>query len=271
MSDPATPATEAREFLYSTRRPRRAEATLALLTVALAMIGVALAWPIAATQFSPSNAIIPGYAAAIMTNNLVTAFLLFAQFTVQRSRTLLVLGSAYLYAGLAVVAWTVTFPGVFSPSGLLGARLQTAEWIFVCWRAGFALLVAAYALMRGSDPGRGLWYGSAPRAIAASASAVAALVVAVTLLATLGHERLPRISVDPIRFAPLYPQIMSALSLLVGCTVVLLWRRRSSVLDLWLTVAMALFLLELGLLSVATHARFSGAVGSPGTELEFAL
>ena len=43
----------------------------------------------------------------------------------------------------------LTFPGVFTPGGLLGAGPQTTAWLYIFWHGGFPLFVVAYA-----------WYGT---------------------------------------------------------------------------------------------------------------
>ena len=46
------------------------------------------------------------------------------------------------------VVHALSFPGLFSPTGLLGAGPQTTVWLYVFWHVGFALFVIAFALLR---------------------------------------------------------------------------------------------------------------------------
>ena len=52
---------------------------------------------------------------------LITAVLLFGQFNFLRSRALFVLASGYLFTAFIAFAHALTSPGVFSPTGWLGA------------------------------------------------------------------------------------------------------------------------------------------------------
>ena len=72
--------------------------------------------------------------------------LLFSQFMRLRSRALLLLAAGYLFDALMIVPHALSFPGVFSETGLLHAGPQTTAWLYAFWHAGFPLFVLAYAL-----------------------------------------------------------------------------------------------------------------------------
>jgi len=59
-----------------------------------------------------------------------------------------VIASGHLFTALVVIPWMLTFPGVFAPMGLLGAGLQSTNWLYVLWHAGFPMFVIAYALLK---------------------------------------------------------------------------------------------------------------------------
>jgi hypothetical protein len=82
--------------------------------------------------------------------DFISAVLLFGQFAVLRSRALLVLAGGYLFTGLVVVPYALTFPGAFAQTGLLGANLQSAALLFMAWHLGLPIAVTAYALLRDS-------------------------------------------------------------------------------------------------------------------------
>ena len=42
--------------------------------------------------------------------------------------------------------YLLTFPGVFAPSGLFHAGLQTAPWIYLFWHMGLPLAIFFYML-----------------------------------------------------------------------------------------------------------------------------
>src|SRR4029077_19518798 len=85
------------------------------------------------------------------------------------------------------------YPGLFAPTGLLGAGPQTTAWLYMFWHGGFPLLVIGYALLKHGDK----QVETAPRwagaAIVASAVAIAAAVAGLALVATAGQHWLPPI------------------------------------------------------------------------------
>jgi signal transduction histidine kinase len=183
--------------------------------------------------------------------------LLFTQFAILQSRALLLIASGYLYTALIVIPWLLTFPGVFTPEGLLGAGLQTTTWLYSLWHAGFPIFVIAYALSKDADAGKGLWQGSATAAILSSVAVTAVLVCAVTLLVTAGNDLLPRQSLDPVHFSNVWLYFAGCLALLIVVALIVLWIRRRSVLDLWLMVVMCAYLIEIYLISFPVPVRYS--------------
>ena len=61
----------------------------------------------------PMAAFVPAYATAMFICDSITAILLFAQYSVLRSRAILVIASGYLFTALILIPWILTFPGVF--------------------------------------------------------------------------------------------------------------------------------------------------------------
>ena len=88
----------------------------------------------------------------MLVNDLITAVLLFNQFSILCSRGLLAISIGYLFTGLMLVPWMLTFRGVFAPAGLLGAGLQSANWFAILRYAGFPMFVIAYAVLKEADP-----------------------------------------------------------------------------------------------------------------------
>lgn len=103
--------------------------------------------PFAKVPLAPVWAFIPIYQTTLVVNDLITAVLLFGQYAILRTRALLVLAAGYLFtAGMAGVH-TLSFPGLFAPTGLLGAGPQTTAWLYMFWHAGFPLCVVAASPM----------------------------------------------------------------------------------------------------------------------------
>src|SRR5439155_19238542 len=125
------------------------------LTLAVVLVSVAIffaAAPFAKVPLTQIWAFIPIYESALVINDLITAVLLFGQFGFVRSRALCVLASGYLFTAFMTVAHALTFPGLFSPTGLLGAGPQSTAWLYMFWHGGFPLFVIASALF--TDEGR---------------------------------------------------------------------------------------------------------------------
>src|SRR5262249_56230082 len=113
------------------------------------------------------------------------------------------MASGYVFTAVVAIRWTLTLRGVFTPSGLLGAGLQTPNWLYNIWHAGFPAFVVAYALAKDADPTKGSWRGSAGAGILSSVAVTVAVVCVVTFLVTAGEAHLPRTMLDPVRFSTL--------------------------------------------------------------------
>jgi signal transduction histidine kinase len=250
---------EARQpFTLANLSPSTTQKRLAL-AVAFAFLGalVVSAGELSNIQLGRVDAFVPAYGMAIFVNDLITAVLLFNQFAILRSRALLTISSGYLFTALMVIPWTLTFPGVFTSGGLLGAGLQSTNWLYVVRYAGFPTFVIAYTLLRDVDPPRRLWEGSASTSILSSVAISAAAVCLVTVLVTAGDAYLPRISIDPVHFSSLWLYLAGGLILWNAVALVLLWTRQRSVLDLWLMVVVCAYAIEIYLVSFPGLARFS--------------
>src|SRR5882757_9065833 len=143
---------------------------------ALAVVGVSLVLFICAALYAtvplaPVPAFIASYQSALAINDLITAVLLFSQFSILRSRALLLLASGYLFTAFAAVVHALSFPGLFAPTGLLAAGPQTTAWLYQIWHIGFPILMLGYALLKGRDGGPTI-RGSVSRAILGSIIAV---------------------------------------------------------------------------------------------------
>jgi hypothetical protein len=245
-------------FVISNLSPSQAQKRLALgVVLALLVAFFVTAWPLSTIQPGRIDAFVPAYAMALFVIDSITAVLLFAQFSILRSRALLVIASGYLFTALIVIPWMLTFPGVFTRTGLLGAGLQTTNWLYILWHAGFPTFVIAYALLKDADPTKGLWRGSAGAAILTSVATTAAVVCAATFLVTAGEAHLPRTMLDSVRFSTLRLYVAGYQILLSVAAVIVLWVRRRSALDLWLMVVMCAYVIEICLIAFPVPVRFS--------------
>jgi diguanylate cyclase (GGDEF)-like protein len=230
----------------------RAERRLAGAFV-IASIGIFLVLvPFAKLPLAPLPAFIPIYQSALIITDLVTAVLLLGQSQFARTKALTLLACGYLFSALMSAAHALTFPGMFSPTGLLDAGPQTTAWLYVFWHGGFPVFIIGYACC-------GARQRPLPQTIW-SLLAAAGLVLAATggfiLLATLGGDILPTV-MRGNQYAPAASVVLSGVWLLNLLAALLLSRRKPySVLDLWLMVAMCAWLFDIALSAMFNAGRF---------------
>jgi PAS domain S-box-containing protein len=244
-----------RSIFLSTLPASPGDRRAALAVVAVSSILFAVAVPYAAVPLTPIPAFVASYQSALAINDLLTAVLLLSQFTVLRSRALLLLASGYLFTATAAIVHALTFPGLFTPTGLLGAGPQTTVWLFMLWHGGFPLLVLGYALSKDPDGGAKVQWPTA-RAILASVAAVVAVMVVLTWVVTAHHDLLPTL-LSRGRYTPTLIGVVSAILCLTLLALFLLWLRRPhTVIDVWLMVVLCAWLFDIALSAIVNEARF---------------
>ena len=255
---PAVIVEKEQPFTLTGLSPSRVQRRIAVVVIfALLVVLFLSAGQLATIQLQRIDAFVPIYATVVFVNDLITAVLLFNQFSIERSRALLTISNGYLVTALMVIPWTLTFPGVFAPDGLLGAGLQSTNWLYVLRYGGFPTFVMAYALFRDADPPRRAWASSVSTTILSSVVISLIVVCAVTVFVTAGNAYLPRISIDPVHFSTLWLYLAGCLIMWNALALILLWNRQRSVLDLWLIVVVCAYAIEIYLVSFPGLARFS--------------
>jgi len=246
---------EEHQLLLATLMPSKGQIRLALGVVLVIVASTAFTLVFANIQLPRAAAFIPALQTAIAFTDAVTAALLFAQFSIMRSRALLVLANGFLFTSLIVIPHLLTFPGAFTPSGLLGAGLQTTAWLYFFWHAGSPLAVIGYALLK--DTGKAAPRSSAKAVIVFSIILVLLMVCGLTFVAVEADALLPRLMASTIE-ANKSNLVVSGVFLgsLCAIAIVLLGRRRRTVLDLWLMVMCCAWLAEL-MVTSSISTRFS--------------
>jgi signal transduction histidine kinase len=164
-----------------------------------------------------------------------------------------ILGCAYLFSALMAVSHALSFPGLFSPTGLFGAGPQTTAWLYFLWHGGFPLLVIAYAML---DSATDRLEPRPASAIMLGTGLVMAAVLLLNALTTVTHDALPAI-MSGNRDAPAKVFVATGSWLLCLVAVPVLWRRRPrTVLDLWLIVVMCVWLFDIALAAVLNAGRY---------------
>src|SRR5215470_13786703 len=204
------------------------ERRLVLVVAVLLFIAFATLLPFVGTPLPEFSAFIPSFAFGIFINDLIASVLLYAQYSIAPSRSLLVLASGYLFTALIVIPHALTFPGAVTPTGLIGASWQSATWLFFISHFVSPVVLLAYARLKDIDRANPLRPSSARSAIGVSAAIVATFVSALTLVIIAGDQYLPAIMTD--RTNPIIAYFLminvSIIAVAVIALVELLTRRR---------------------------------------------
>lgn len=249
------------ELTVSTGLPGRREVLFALGAVLISVLIFLVAVPFATRPLTQIDAFIPAYESALVFCDLVTAVLLFCQFNVLRSRAIFVLAGGYLFTAFVAIFHELSFPHVFSATGLLGAGPQTTIWLYTFWHGGFPLFVIAYALLKGEDRGTTLETSGPPRggagiAILAGVAVVIVLASVLAVVATMFESLLP-VFVRNNRFTPAYTVVISSICILCLVAIVVLLRRGPlSMLDIWLMTVMCAWIFDISLCGVFNRGRY---------------
>jgi len=201
----------------------------------------------------------PGVAALVAgieaSSFLLTATLLFASFSIQRSSGLLVLAGGYTFTGLMLVSWGLSFPGTFTAKGLLGDSAQTSFYLALVAFVGPALAAITYvAVTLGGE--RTLPVRSAASTNLAVIAGACVAVAAITWAISSAGDSLPPMMLDSVRVSPLWARVAPTLVLIYFVAAVAVAFRSDSVLDNWLAVTLWSWVLE-SLLATRFGYRFS--------------
>ena len=246
-----------KEPLLYNLQPTAAQVRTGFLVALLLLAAFLATLPFRHIPLARIDAFIPVYDDTLLLGDWIIATLLFVQASVLRLKALIALGTGYFFTGLIIIPHALAFPGAFSPTGLLGAGPNTTVWLYLSWHSGLPASVIAYTLLRRSLDWSHTASLSPRKVIAICLISATALASVLTLLATVCE--------------PLLPQLISALGkwqsdqvfyvstpviLLIALAMVLTWRGRRSVLDLWIVLVLWAWFLEL-LLTAFASSRFS--------------
>lgn len=237
--------------------PDRRQSLIGLAIVCLLCASLPVIYPVRSVLWPRVDAFIPVVDSIMVLGEAITATLLYSQARVFRSRALVALASGYIFTALLLIPHVLSFPGAFAPDGLLGAGVNTTGWLAYSRRWAFPVMIIVYVWLRqrefAAQPGT---ERPPVHAVAWGLGAVTA-AGAVTLLTTVGHDLLPPYFASPVSVADQYFPWYQLLQLVgVGVAGTMLIRTRTSVLDMWLLVATASWLIETLMIATLTH-RFS--------------
>jgi signal transduction histidine kinase len=223
-----------------------------LLITAAAVIA-----PFARIQLGQINGFVPVLQTALSLAELITAALLFAQFSIQPQRALLALASGYVFSGSFAFLQTLAFPNGYAPAGVIGNGLDSPAWLYVLWHTVFPAAILVYGLMKDHStagrPGR-----PAIAAIAITIACIAAAVAGLTWMVTTKAEVLPSFYVNDVGHQTALGNQVNLTLLLWNMTVLtVLFVRLRTILDLWLMVTLLAYLPNFLVAIIGSSVRFT--------------
>jgi signal transduction histidine kinase len=260
-------------WLVSFRPPRPTHRRAAFAVSTFLLAGFVITVPFAEVMLPQLDIYIPLVATVMFLNDLITASLLLVQFSIARSRSLLLLANGYLFTALVVAVFGLVWPGAFHPTGLFGAGPQTVPWLYLVWHAGLPTSVIVYALLKSKEHKKPpVVQGSAGMLIFASGTCNVLIVCGLTWFVTRFQDVLPRLMTTFHRSSEFSHFGTGAILIVSIGALVLQWRRRRrSVLDLWLSVVTLAWLLGAVML-FAIGARYDVAwYAAPGFSVVSAI
>lgn len=222
--------------------------------IAGAAAGIAL---VGLVPLPRSDGFVPAVQGIIATAHFITAVLLFARYAAERSRALLLLAGGYLFTTLIVVAHTLTFPGAFTATGLLGAGPQTAAWLYLPWHVGVPAAALGYVWLQSQPTATAGIHATSATVIGRTVLAVVAAASVLTWAAIVAQDSLPTLVVNESTFAST-ASVLTAFPLVLSVVAtVVLWPRRRSHLDEWLLVALIASVAETMLVVLIGASRYT--------------
>jgi signal transduction histidine kinase len=254
---PARPESDGTDTWLVNLPPTPRQSRIALFVAVALLIGLGATAPFADAPLPRIDALIPAIEIAVIITDFITAALLFSQYRIYLSRALLALASGYLFTALIIIPHVLTFPGAFSPTGLLGAGLQSTAWLYIFWHVGFPIALLIYACLSDEKPTEPSTEAPTAFAVRWSVVIVVSLVCGLTWLVTAGEGFLPRVFLDATHIAPLSHYLVAFEALICVVALALLWRKKRSVLNQWLMVVALAFISELVINGLLISARFT--------------
>lgn len=204
--------------------------------IAVLLVELAAA-PFAHLPIGHIDSFVPVLQSVLCILHLITAVLLFSQYSIRPRFAMLAIASGFLFSGFLAFTQTLAFPGAYSAGVVIGDA-NTAVWLFVLWHTTFPAATIVYALTKNAKD------ALSNRPPALSIFIVVACVIATTGLLTwlllIGSAYLPKVflSGSAAFDKAIIFYINIYLWLLNSTALVLLFLRRRTILDLWLIVTL---------------------------------
>lgn len=254
MSERALPYEQPPNFAtaLTSGRERRAAFIVAVAMLALFLLEMRLG--------HQRLAVLPGLLAALVgalfITQVLSAYVLFAQFIESRHPTVAAFGAAFAGNAGFVGAYLLTFPGVFSPGGLFGATEQTSLVLWSLWHAGFPLAVISGGAFHFAKQPIVATRGQCRRATAALA-AICLLAAAVALYLVAHFDAGPVLIRHHIFLPPMRARVLPTIVTLDVLAILSLFRKPRQISSVHLWVGVAIFASGLDAILSVLSGRFA--------------
>src|ERR1700720_1593530 len=128
-------------ILLSAQLASRHQRLLALGALLLLSVVVIATIPFARVAGPPVPAFVLVLHTILALNDLMTAALLFGQYWTQPTRNLNILAGGYLFTAFITFAYLLSFQGAHPEAAFFNIGPNSAPWLYLIWRAGFAVAV----------------------------------------------------------------------------------------------------------------------------------
>jgi signal transduction histidine kinase len=231
-----------------------AERRVAFAVIVFLLFIFGMVAPFARVPLSPVYAFVPVIQTVVCVAELVTAILLFAQYSIQPQLGLLALASGYIFSGLFALLQTLAFPGAYAPNGLIGDPLVSTVYLFCLWHVALPTAVLVYALSADTDANTDK---STRITIGVTVVSVLAITAVLTWVVTVGAKYLPPTFVDGTRQAPITSYMSAFIWLFSAAALLVLFKYKRTSLAVWLMVAVFATLPDLTLSTVMSTVRYT--------------
>jgi PAS domain S-box-containing protein len=218
---------------------------LAVAVLILALVTV----PFGRILLAPVPAFLPLVIGSSMVVLVLTGVILFVQHRIARDSRVGMMAAAYGFAAAGQALYLVTFPGVFTPEGLLSADTTTASWWFTLTPVLFACYLMLAVNLRTTASPR-WWFRR-------TALVTLVLLGVLTYVLSNSDTMLPIIVSNGV-FTPIWRHVISPsfIAVLAIATVVIAGRLRT-VAQVWLGVVVFASAIELLMAAHLGGARYT--------------
>ena len=232
-----------------TLQTNRSQRLFALMVGVFVCLISLLSAPFARVQLPQLQAYQPIIFSTVISFELITAYVLYSQFRVNRSPSVLVLCAGYLFSAGMSLMYLLTFPGIFSTGGLFHAGTQTAVWLYSFWHAGFPLSICLYLVIESKYKDVQLNLSQSRMLSLLTMLTVCLLIAGFTFTSTFFHNYLPIVLIQGALTPFFFYGVGGPILLLSFVALVAFYRvtRASTVTANWLCIALLASLLDVAI------------------------